>query len=92
LQQGDFHQLNQQWPDLQHRLGQRGIQLAPLTDDPAAANGHGGAAGSFQQHQQQTAVPVAEDYYAPARQILPAIAHAPVIAPAQAQRGWETWA
>jgi hypothetical protein len=91
LQQGDFNHLNQQWPELQQRLGQRGIQLAPLTGDPTAANSGG---GSFQQHQQQAARPVTEDYFAgaPARQILPAIAHAPVTAPAREQRGWETWA
>ncbi|HEY1790755.1 MAG TPA: hypothetical protein VGJ73_21585 [Verrucomicrobiae bacterium] len=93
LQQGDFHQLNQQWPELQQRLGQRGIQLAPLAGDATAA--HGGATGSFQQqHQSQTAAPVAEDYFSSTstRQILPAIVHAPVIAPSREQRGWETWA
>jgi hypothetical protein len=91
LQNGDFHHLNQQWPELQQRLGQRGIQLAPLASDSTAANGGG---GSFQQHQQQAAKPVAEDYFAgaPARQILPAIAHSPVVASAREQRGWETWA
>lgn len=91
LQQGDFHHLSQQWPELQQRLGQRGIQLAPLAGDATGANA--GGAGSFRQHQ-QTAEPVVEDYFAgpPARQILPAIAHAPVIALAQEQRGWETWA
>jgi hypothetical protein len=33
LQQGDFKHLSQNWPELQHRLEQRGIRLAPLTDD-----------------------------------------------------------
>jgi hypothetical protein len=90
LQQGNFHQLSQQWPELQQRLGQRGIQLAPLGDNATTAQN--GDAGSFQQHQQQTTEPVADDYYAPGRQILPAIAHAPVTAPGQTSRGWETWA
>jgi hypothetical protein len=91
LQNGDFHHLNQQWPELQQRLGQRGIQLAPLASDATAAHSGG---GSYQQPQQQAARPASEDYFAgaPARQILPAIAHAPVVAPAREQRGWETWA
>jgi hypothetical protein len=90
LQQGNFHQLSQQWPELQQRLGQRGIQLAPLGDNATTAQN--GDAGSFEQHQQKTTEPVADDYYAPAPQILPAIVHAPVTAPGQVSRGWETWA
>jgi hypothetical protein len=90
LQQGNFNHLSQQWPELQQRLGQRGIQLAPLADD--APSTHGGADGSFQQNQQQTTEPVAEDHYASIRQALPAIAHAPVIASEPAQQGWESWA
>ena len=36
LQHGDFTDLNQHWPELQQRLEQRGIKLAPLTSDESA--------------------------------------------------------
>ena len=45
LQQGDFKHLSQHWPELQQRLEQRGIRLAPLTDDGTLANG---GSGTFQ--------------------------------------------
>ncbi|HEY3760529.1 MAG TPA: hypothetical protein VGN23_02165 [Verrucomicrobiae bacterium] len=92
LQQGDFHHLNQQWQDLQHRLGLRGIQLAPLADN--ATGSHAGADGSFQQRQQKTAEAVDNFHFAaaPATPIVPTMAQAPVIEPARAPHGWETWA
>lgn len=92
LQQGDFHHLNQQWPELQQRLGQRGIQLASLTDNANAADG--GAGQSFQQRQHPTTEAIGESHSAatPATQIVPAITQVPVIEPARAGRGWETWA
>lgn len=92
LQQGDFHRLTQQWPDLQHRLGQRGIQLAPLTDN--ATGSQSGGDGSASQKQQQPVEKIDESYFTagPVSQIVPAIAQEPVVEPAQAQRGWETWA
>ncbi len=36
LQHGDFQDLNQRWPELQNRLEQRGIKLAPLASDENA--------------------------------------------------------
>lgn len=87
LQQGDFHHLSQQWPDLQHRLDQRGIRLAPLSDEGAAAN-NGGSNETFQQQQNQTAdiVPDITLVESPAGILAPEAAQAP------AHRGWETWA
>lgn len=51
LQQGDFNQLSQQWPELQQRLEQRGIKLAPLTPDNFSHNDN----QSFQHGQQPSA-------------------------------------
>jgi hypothetical protein len=94
LQQGDFNHLSQQWPDLQQRLTQRGIHLAPLAGDATAASTTGGE--SFQQKQQQTAEPASAAELQmtdlPARQVIPTIVQAPLIAREPAQRGWETWA
>ena len=36
LQHGDFENLNRHWPELQDRLEQRGIKLAPLASDESA--------------------------------------------------------
>ncbi len=92
LQHGDFNHLSQQWPDLQHRLTQRGIQLAPLTDNGTAA--HSASDGSFQQKQQQTTESAADlSVTGPAGlDVIPTIVSAPLIAHEPAQLGWETWA
>lgn len=89
LQQGNFGHLSQQWPDLQQRLNQRGIQLASLTQDATTVNDNG--SGSFQQKQQHTAEPAAEFPIASLSggQVAPTIAHTPLITSAS---GWETWA
>jgi hypothetical protein len=86
LQQGDFGHLNQQWSDLQHRLGQRGIQLAPLTDDAGSANSNSGE--TFQNKQNQTTEGVPEVTFADA----PIGMFTAEATPAPAHRGWETWA
>ncbi len=86
LQQGNFSHLSQQWPDLQQRLSQRGIQLAPLTDDAASANSGGNE--MFQQKQQQTTETAAEPTFI----AMPVSLVAPLATQAPAQRGWETWA
>lgn len=87
LQQGDFNHLSQQWPELQQRLEQRGVRLAPLSDEGAAAN-NGGSQETFQQKQNQTAgmVPEIALADAPTGMLAPAAAQSP------AHRGWETWA
>jgi flagellar basal-body rod modification protein FlgD len=52
LQQGDFSQMNQHWSELQQRLEQRGIRLAPLTGSENSAAFGGG--NEFQKQQRQT--------------------------------------
>ena len=86
LQQGDFNHLNQRWSDLQQRLEQRGIRLAPLTDDSASANG--GGSQTFEQKKNQPAESPADfAFTSPAT-----VTFAQPTARATAQRGWETWA
>jgi hypothetical protein len=48
LTRGDHQFLNQHWPELQQRLEQRGIKLAPLD---GAANFLANDNGNFSQHQ-----------------------------------------
>jgi hypothetical protein len=86
LQQGDFGHLNQQWSDLQQRLGLKGIQLAPLMDQGSFANSTGSE--TFQNKQNQTAEGVPEVSLVDA----PAGMFTPEATPAPAHRGWETWA
>jgi hypothetical protein len=86
LQQGDFGHLSQQWSDLQQRLGQRGIQLAPLTDDAGSANNSGSE--TFQNKQNQTTEGVPEITFADAQ----IGTFTPEATPAAGRRGWETWA
>ena len=53
LQRGDYQLLNQHWPELQAKLEQRGIKLAPLggeTSFSATANGNPGT-GNFSRQQ-----------------------------------------
>jgi hypothetical protein len=87
LQQGDFNHLSQQWPELQQRLDQRGIQLAPLNDEGASANSSGNHE-TFQQKQSQPTevVPEITLAEAPAGMFVPEPAQTP------SHRGWETWA
>jgi hypothetical protein len=87
LQQGDFNHLNQQWPELQQRLEERGIRLAPLTDDGASGNSNNGSE-TFQNNQSQANEVVPELTLVDA----PAGMFASEPAQASAHRGWETWA
>jgi hypothetical protein len=86
LQHGDFTHLNQNWPELQQRLEQRGIRLAPLTGDVNFAAGNGGHA--FQQKQNQPAGALEE--FAPAFSMTGTFARP--VTNAATHRGWETWA
>jgi hypothetical protein len=88
LQQGDFNHLNERWSDLQNRLEQRGIRLAPLTDDSASANGAGGQGQTFKQNKNQSAEPRAELAFASSA----SMTFAQPAARATAKQGWETWA
>jgi hypothetical protein len=87
LQQGDFNHLNQQWPDLQQRLDERGIRLAPLTDDGASgSNNSGGEAFQNKQNQTNGVVPELSLVNSPAGRFTPEAAQT------STHRGWETWA
>jgi len=88
LQQGDFNHLNERWSDLQNRLEQRGIRLAPLTDDSAAANSGSGQSQTFEQNKNQPAEPQAERAFASSA----SVTFAQPAARATAKQGWETWA
>jgi len=58
LLRGDHDFLNQHWPELQHRLEQRGITLGALGGDPGQSAGderHGGAKASPEGIEQQQA-------------------------------------
>ncbi len=92
LQAGDFEHLKQHWPDLQQRLEQRGIRLAPLTSDE---NFTGGGSQGFQNQRNppvdQESFPVGTFAgFVPvgAKNILP---EEPAIQ-AASSRGWQTWA
>jgi len=86
LQQGDFNHLNQRWSELQQRLEQRGIRLAPLTDDSSSAN-NGGSQTSEHKRNQPGGPPVELAFASPA-----SVKFAQPTVRATAQRGWETWA
>ena len=89
LQHGDFKHLSQHWPELQQRLEQRGIRLAPLTDDGSFA-GSGGN-GTFNQKQTQTG----ETGETTAQTVQTAAVTGTLTAPTarvKAPSGWETWA
>ncbi len=85
LQQGDFKNLSQHWPELQQRLEQRGIRLGSLTDDGPLANSD---SGTFKQNQNQPgealaelglATPMTGTFTQPTSRV-------------KAAAGWETWA
>ncbi|HUA39697.1 MAG TPA: hypothetical protein VMA35_14985 [Candidatus Sulfopaludibacter sp.] len=92
LQRGDFNQLSQHWPELQQRLEQRGIKLAPLINQAGDSEvaGHGGH-GGFRQQQQPAE---------PNSLMTGAFDEFPIVTPKTqsrepvptAGRGWETWA
>jgi hypothetical protein len=86
LQQGNFRHLSEHWPDLQQRLEQRGIRLAPLTNDGALANNSGSETSKQKQNQSGEtmaeiafAAPVSGTFARPAARV-------------KSPAGWETWA
>ena len=88
LQQGDFNHLNQQWPDLQQRLEEKGIRLAPLTDDGASgSNNNGSEAFQNKQNQSNEGVPELTLMDSPAGMFT-----ASATTQTSTHRGWETWA
>jgi hypothetical protein len=92
LQAGDFNQMNQHWADLQQRLEQRGIRLAPLTGDENSTSFGGNT--EFQKQQQ----PPEQDPLAAGAFAEFALATAMTAltgqraAYASALRGWQSWA
>ncbi len=96
LERGDFAPLNQHWPELQHRLEERGIRLAPLTGSENSTVGSDGSA--FQQshdaqkkfNRQDSDESSAFAGFALAQSILQPLTPSTVLA--ASGRGWETWA
>jgi len=93
LQRGDYQLMNQHWPELQQKLEQRGIKLAPLgSETNFTATGNNNGTGNFSRQQSsreeaaQQASAFAEFTVAMNRggataRLAPAIAG-----------GWESWA
>jgi hypothetical protein len=93
LQQGDYKHLSQNWPELQQRLEQRGIRLAPLTDDGSAAfsSGTGGqGSGRFGPSTPQSMEPLMSTGFG-GTFTTTMTTTAPSI-PMKTATGWETWA
>jgi hypothetical protein len=93
LQAGDFEHLKQHWPELQQRLEQRGIKLAPLTSDEKTATGSGSQGFQNQRNQPAEREPLLAGAFAgfvPAG----AMTNLPAEPAGQAasSRGWQTWA
>src|SRR5581483_9050033 len=85
LQQGNFDNLNQQWPELQQRLEQRGIKLASLAETPSTAGGE-----TFSQNEPRRQTNQSNDEAAPDVVIAKSIRGA---APRQRASGrLDTWA
>ena len=93
LQRGDFSHLSQHWPELQQRLEQRGIRLAPLAGGENSTTNNG--TDGFQQPQREFTNPdplsaSAFAEFALAGSPIQSTTPTPAVAPAR--RGWETWA
>ena len=92
LQQGDFQDLNQRWPELQQRLEQRGIKLAPLTSDESAMSFTG---QNSSRQNQQPAEEKALYASAFAEFSMAGFMSTPTAEPAiaaLARGGWQSWA
>ena len=87
LSRGDFQLMNQHWPELQQRLEQRGIKLAPLGGEAGFSTDSG---GSFKQQQPSSRELEAQKASAFAEFVL---AGRTLGATARlAVGGWESWA
>ena len=91
LQQGNFNDLNKHWAELQQRLEERGIRLAPLGNDSATANSGN---ENFQRQYRQPGQPDALSAGAFAEFAVAGAAAARTTPAAEAitARGWESWA
>jgi hypothetical protein len=93
VQRGDFANLNQHWPELQQRLEQRGIRLAPLAGGENSSAGAG--TNGFQQPQREFGGtdPLAASAFAAFALAGPAMSSTTAEpTPAILAHGWETWA
>ena len=93
LERGDFGALNQHWPELQQRLEERGIRLAPLTGSENSISD--GSTSGFQQSQHEFANQNSDEAgafaeFALVKSIVQPFTPAPVFA--TSGRSWETWA
>jgi hypothetical protein len=93
LQKGDFENLKQHWPELQQRLEQRGIKLAPLTSTENQTSWSGSQGFKQQPDQPAEREPLLAGAFAgfvPAG----AMTHLPAEPAGQAasSRGWQSWA
>jgi len=89
LQRGDFQLMNQHWPELQQRLEQRGIKLAPLGSETNFSTDNG---SSFKQHQQASQEAEAQKASAFAEFALAGRALGATARLAVGVSGWESWA
>jgi hypothetical protein len=93
LQKGDFENLKQHWPELQQRLEQRGIKLAPLTNTENQTSGSGSQGFKQPSGQPAEREPLLAGAFAG---FVPvgAMTNLPAEPAGQAasSRGWQTWA
>ncbi|HEX7569380.1 MAG TPA: hypothetical protein VF492_02640 [Verrucomicrobiae bacterium] len=93
LQAGDFAHLKQHWPELQQRLEQRGIKLAPLTSDENSAAGSGSQGFQNQRNQPAAREPLftgAVAGFGLAKGMTVRLDEPVVLAAGSG--GWQTWA
>jgi hypothetical protein len=93
LQRGDFGHLNQHWPELQQRLEQRGVRLAPLTGSENSTTNPD--LNGFQQPKREftNPDPLMASAFAEFALAGPSIQPpTPAMAPIVIHHGWETWA
>jgi hypothetical protein len=93
LQSGDLENLKQHWPELQQRLEQRGIKLAPLTSAENFASWSGSQGFKHQPDQPAEREPIFSGAFAgfvPAA-VVNNLPDEPAIQTASS-RGWQTWA
>jgi hypothetical protein len=93
LQRGDFGPLNQHWPELQQRLEQRGVQLAPLANGVNTAANFGGSGFQSSPHEFNPPDPLEASAFAEFALAGPAaLSSIPALATAGIPNGWQTWA
>jgi hypothetical protein len=93
LQRGDFGPLNQHWPELQQRLEQRGIQLAPLSNGDNTATNFGSGGFQSSPHGFNHPDPLEASAFAEFALAGPAArSSVPALTTTAIHPGWQTWA